>query len=341
MIKYPKKLNENDIMGIVAVSDGANEDKIDISISNFNKLGFNVVETESVRCSNLLVSTDGKTRAEEFIELWQNRNVKYILSARGGEFLMEMLPYLDEYSNMIRISEPKWVQGYSDPSLLLFYLTTKFEIATIHAENLSEFAMDLDRYHKCLKNTINFLKSKDNEFVEESFDKYQLTEFEEGNFRGYNLTEDSKCVLFGSNDKNISVEGRIIGGCIDALSILLGTKYDYANKFCKKYDEGIIWYIDNCELNSAEFYRRLWQAREAGWFSNVNAFLIGRSYAFTKSVGDFTFLDAINKALYDLNVPIIYNVDIGHVPPQLTIINGSYAKVEYNDGKLKLTQKLC
>lgn len=340
-MKYPKKLKDNDTMGIVAVSDGANLDKIDKSISNFNKLGFNVIETESVRSSNLLVSSDGRTRAKEFMELWQNSDVKYILSARGGEFLMEMLPYLDEYSNDIRKSDLKWVQGYSDPSLLLFYLTTKFDIATIHAENLSEFAMDLDSYHKCLKNTIDFLKSENDEFIEESFDKYQLIEFEDGNFKGYNLTEDSKCILFGSNDKNISFQGRIIGGCIDALSILLGTKYDNTNDFCKRYDEGIIWYIDNCELNSAEFYRRLWQMREAGWFENVNAFLIGRSFAFSKSVGDFTYLDAINKALYDLNVPIIFNVDIGHVPPQLTIINGSYAKVEYDDGKLKLIQKMC
>lgn len=339
-MKYPKKLKYNDTMGIVAVSDGANLDKIDKSISNFNKLGFNVIETESVRSSNFLVSSDGRTRAKEFMELWQNREVKYILSARGGEFLMEMLPYLDEYSNSIKISDPKWVQGYSDSSLLLFYLTTKFDIATIHAENLSEFAMNLDSYHKCLKNTIDFLKSENDEFVEESFDKYQLMEFEEGNFKGYNLTEDSKCILFGSNDKNISVKGRIIGGCIDAISILLGTKYDHTNEFCKRYGEGIIWYIDNCELNSAEFYRRLWQMREAGWFENVNAFLIGRSFASSKSVGDFTFLDAINKALYNINVPIIFDVDIGHVPPQLTIINGSYAKVEYNDGKLRLIQKL-
>ena len=40
------------------------------------------------------------------------------------------------------------------------------------------------------------------------------------------------------------------------------------------------------------------------------------------------------------NIPIIYNVDIGHVPPQFFIVNGSLATFEYKDGKGKLTQKL-
>lgn len=338
MIKYSEKLKSKDTIGICAVSDGANLEKIDIAISNFNKMGFNVVETESVRKSNKLVCTDGKKRAKEFMELWNKREVKYIISARGGEILMEMIPYLDEYSNEIKNASPKWVQGYSDPSLLLFYLTTKYNIATIHAENLSEFAMDLEHYDVALKNTINFLKENNDEFVQESFLKYQLKEFDEGNFLGYNLTEKVEYKLFGSYDKKIEITGRMIGGCIDVLSILLGTKYDYCKKFCSQFKDGVIFYIDNCELSSVEFYRRLWQMREAGWFDNVNAFLIGRTFA-GQSVLDFDYLDAINKALYDIGVPIIYDVDIGHVPPQLTIINGSYGKIQYDNGKMKLIQK--
>ncbi|MDO4283182.1 MAG: LD-carboxypeptidase [Clostridia bacterium] len=340
MIKYPDKLKENDVIGIAAVSDGANLKKIDSSISNFNHLGFKVVETENVRNSNKFVSTSGKARAQEFMQLWQNKDVKYIISARGGEFLMEMLPYLDEYSNLIRITNPiKWVQGYSDPSLLLFYLTTKYNIATIHGENVGEFAMELDHFHDGLKNIISFLKSNDREFVQNSYDKYQLEEFEEGNMSGYNLTEKVEYKLFGSMDKEISVEGRMIGGCIEAITPIIGTKFDHCQKFCCQFDEGMIWYLDNYELNAVKFYIKLWQMRQAGWFDNVNAFLIGRTFG-GASLGEFTYLDALRNALYDLNVPIIYDADIGHVSPQISVINGSYGKIEYNNGKMKLIQKM-
>ena len=48
----------------------------------------------------------------------------------------------------------------------------------------------------------------------------------------------------------------------------------------------------------------------------------------------------LERALKKFNVPIIYNVDIGHIPPQMYIINGSYAEFEFNDGKGKLIQRL-
>ncbi len=340
MIKYPHKLKKGDTIGITAVSDGANLLKIDRAISNLKELGFGVIETPNTRNSFMCVSSDGKTRAKEFITLWKDPNVKHILSARGGEFLMEMLPYLDEYADVLKNTDSiKWVQGYSDPSLLLFYLTTKYHIATIHAENLSEFAMKLEHYHSCLKNTISFLKSEDIEFVQTSFDKFQLQEFEEGNLNGYQLTENVKYELLGSKDTHIAVEGRLIGGCVDVLALLMGTPFDTCSSFCSQFSEGMIWYLDNCELNAAELYRRLWKMRELGWFSNANAFLIGRTFS-GQAVQDFTYLEALKKALYDLNVPIIYNADIGHVPPQLTLINGAFVKVEFLQGKIKLIQKL-
>ncbi len=46
-----------------------------------------------------------------------------------------------------------------------------------------------------------------------------------------------------------------------------------------------------------------------------------------------SFKDAIFTALSDLNIKIIYDADIGHVAPQMTIINGAIACVCYNNGK--------
>lgn len=141
MISYPKKLKKGQVIGVTAPSDGANLDTVDISEGNIKKRGYDVVETAHVRRSDGIVSTSGKIRAEEFLTLWKNEDVAYILSARGGEFLMEMLPFLDTFQEEIKKSKPKWVQGYSDTSLLLYYLTTNYQIATIHAENLGRLSL--------------------------------------------------------------------------------------------------------------------------------------------------------------------------------------------------------
>ena len=42
--------------------------------------------------------------------------------------------------------------------------------------------------------------------------------------------------------------------------------------------------------------------------------------------------------LKELNVPVIYDVDIGHTDPQWTMVNGAFAEFEYKDGKGKITQ---
>jgi muramoyltetrapeptide carboxypeptidase LdcA involved in peptidoglycan recycling len=101
----------------------------------------------------------------------------------------------------------------------------------------------------------------------------------------------------------------------------------------------MLWYLENCENTVLELYRRLLQMKNAGWFKNANGILIGRTFS-KESISDFTYEDALHKTFDDLNIPVIYDVDFGHVPPQLTLINGSFAKFEYESGKGKIKQEL-
>lgn len=341
MITYPNKLNIDKYIGITAPSDIANIEIIECSINNVINKGYKVIETENVRKKQGLVSSDGKTRANEFISLWKNSNIGHIISARGGEFLMEMIPYLDKYCNEIKDNNPKWVQGYSDTSLLLYYLTTKYKIATIHSENLGGYSKKNNYNEKNIKDAISLIENLDKKFIftQDSFSKYELNEFEDINSRiniGYNLTENVKYNYINGEGKT-EFCGRMLGGCIDAISIIFGTKYDYTLDFINSCKEGIIWYIDNCELTSMELYRRLWKMKELGYFRNVKGFLIGRTYAIEYDY--FTFKEALLNSLGELNVPIITDVDIGHVSPQWIIVNGSMGYFKYENNRGELIQK--
>ena len=50
---------------------------------------------------------------------------------------------------------------------------------------------------------------------------------------GYNLTEKVCWKTLGGKEEKIT--GRIIGGCIDIITELSGTKYDGTKKFIEKY----------------------------------------------------------------------------------------------------------
>ena len=321
-IIYPNNLLKNDYIGITATSSGISneEDKIRLkkTINNLNKLGFRVKITNNVLTNNKFVSSNAKTRATEFLKLWQDNKIKVISQVKGGEFLMEILPFLND--DIIKNNKPKWITGYSDASLLNFYITTKFNIATLTSPNILQFSMD--KLHKSLLSKINILEGK--EFIQENFLKYESKKSKIKEY--YNLDKKVKYKsLYKLN--NITINGRIIGGCIEAITEII----------INNQKEGIVWYLDIFDSNPLNLYRLLWQMKQANWFKNISGVIIGRTRA-KKKILDYTYLDCLHNIFDDMNIPVIYDVDIGHLMPSLSIINGSYITFSYNHGKGILKQ---
>jgi len=334
---FPRKLKNNSSIGVTAVSMGCIDEtdilRLENAHKNLRKKGFNIIETKNVRTNRKLESSPAKERANQFMELIKNDEVDYIVAVSGGEILLDMLPYLD--FDEISKYRPKWIQGYSDPSLLNFVMTTKASIATINSVNYKSFGMET--WHETILKNIDFLIG-DDILVQDSF----------GMFEGARVETDNPYSEFFLNEKVLykslyneeeTIKGRVIGGCIDVISKIVGTRFDNTMEFCKQFPEGMLWYIDNCELNIAEFYRVMWQLKEANWFNNANGFLIGRT-GVSKIMFDFEYLDSLHKIFDDLKVPVFYDVDIGHLPPQWIMINGSLGEFAFGNGKGRFVQKM-
>lgn len=126
------------------------------------------------------------------------------------------------------------------------------------------------------------------------------------------------------------IQGRLLGGCLDCMATLLGTKYDKTTEFCEKYKEdGILWFIEACDLNLMGIRRVMWQLEHAGWFKHCSGFLIGRP-RIGMGVEEFGIdhYQAFYEMLEKYHVPILMDADIGHLPPMMPLICGSYAVVE-------------
>lgn len=333
---YPQFLKENDTIGITAPSDGVTEEidiyRLNNAIKKFEQLNYKVKETPSVRKSEKGKSAPSKIQAKELEDLFKDKDVKLIICAGGGDFLLEMLSEV----NLETVKKnPKWLQGYSDPTGLLYTITTNLDIATIYADNFKGFGME--NWHKSLENNLEILKG--NLITQESFEKYESTKAERiiGN-EGYNL--DTNVKWENLNSKEINITGRMIGGCIDILSELFGTRFDKTKDFIQRYKEdGIVWYFDNCELTSESLIRTLWKFKDNGWFKYSNGIIFGRS-GLEQSCYDISFKEAIIRCLGDLNIPIIINADVGHVSPRMAIINGAICNCYSKDGKGQITFKL-
>ena len=327
-MKYPKFLKENSTVGNTAPSSGVGWQIEDYekSINNLKKNHWNIVETSNVRVEGD-VSSPAKQRGEEFMDLIRDDQVDAVICATGGDFLTDMLPYIDSKE---MVKNPKWVMGASDPTNLLYYITTVHDIATIYGHNAGSF--DAKKLYESQKVAIEYLKG--NMLPQENYPFYEKSR--EGRVEGaYNLTEKSE---WKSLNGDFDITGRIMGGCIDCLQYLPGTKYDGTKKMIEKYKEdGFIWYFDVFALRSADFYLALFELKESGWFEQVKGVIVGRILMFNEDTS-MTY----EKALREIfgNIPIIMDADIGHVAPKMTIINGCIAHVTYQNHKGTIKQLL-
>ncbi len=327
---YPEFIRERDTIGVSAPSAGLTKplriNTLNNAVKKFEEKGYKILLTPNVRKNEDGVSSSATIRSLELASLYQNKDVKAIICATGGEFLVEMLSCFDFSVVQKNI---KWLQGYSDPTGLLFTITTNLDIATIYGSNFAGFGMDT--WHESLENNLYVLEGK--LMMQKSFARYESMRVDMITGReGYYLDTPVYWKIL-NQEKEVSFKGRIIGGCIDIITELFGTRFDKTKEFIEKYKgDGIIWYFDNCELSMEDMVRTLWKFKDNGWFQYTTGIILGRSATSYSNMG-ITLEDALNRVLGDLDLPIIIDADIGHVPPRMTIINGAYTMVYCKDGK--------
>ncbi len=304
---YPNFLEKNDTIGITALSSGCSDSILEMkeAINNLEKQGFKVITTNNVY-GNYLVSSSKEIRIKELKELLKE-DIKLLQIARGGDYLSEILddiPY-EKIKNKKLL-----VQGYSDPTSMLYILTTKYDLATIYGLNGKSYSnKELELYQL---NNIEILKG--NLITQSSYDKDSI-----------------------SLNNDFESEGIIIGGCLDVLKDIIGTKHDNTINFIEKYkDKKIIWYFDIYAMNPLEVYETLLKFRELSYFKNSDTFLIGKVLLKQKE-DEMTYLEACKKVLFG---NIVYDTNIGHMKPMFTIINGSLAHICYKNNILTIKQEI-
>jgi len=329
MIKYPV-LEKGATIGVTAPSSGlknVHHDAFKLACSRMKMKGFNIIFGETVWTQNKAKSLPAKKRAVEFNKMMQDDNINFIFPPWGGELLIEILEYVD-----FEKINAKWVLGYSDISALLLATTLKTGIATAHGTNLFDLRGEYSDDTTAMWQTVLSTKTGGS-ILQQSSAKYQR-EWQHNNPSPFifHLTEQTIWKTISNN--NVKIQGRLLGGCIDVIRHLIGTSYGDVHNFRKQFLNGepVLWYLENCELTTADLRRSLVQMKLAGWFQESTGIMFGRSPA-NHPVDNYTVEDVYKELSDELQIPIIYDVDCGHVPPQITFINGAFAEVEVKDGK--------
>ncbi|RXJ04368.1 LD-carboxypeptidase [Anaerobacillus alkaliphilus] len=329
MIRYPA-LNQAITIGVTAPSSGVPTELHQVlkeACTRMVEQGYRIECGETVWTQEKAKSAPAKKRADEFNNMMKKDEIQMIIPPWGGELLIEILEHID-FENM----KEKWILGYSDVSLLLLAITLKTGIATAHGTNLVDLRGNYSDETTAMWKSV-LQTPTGSSIVQYSSEKYQKEwQHDHPSPCVFHLTEETNWKSV--SDKKVLMSGRLLGGCVDVIRHLIGTPYGDVRFFSKNYikEEPILWYFENCELSTTDLRRTLVQMKLAGWFENCSGIMFGRSDVNT-SVGGYEIEDVYQELFEELQIPIIYDIDCGHVPPQLTLINGAFAKVEVENGK--------
>lgn len=346
-MRYPQHLTKNGTIGFVAPAFGCQIEPYKSGFENaqkkFRQLGYGIqLGPNCYEGCGIGISNTPEKCARELMEYYCSRENDCLISCGGGELMCEILPYMD--FEKLKEAEPKWYMGYSDNTNMTYLLATMCDTASVYGPCAAAFGME--PWHPAIGDALSLLTGEVNSV--KGYDKWERESLknEENPLAPYNVTEQRKIKSYIGNqevqwgdcvqgkqaqceESRITFNGRLLGGCLDCLVNLLGTRFDRTREFVEKYKEdGIIWFLEACDLNVFSIRRAMWQMEQAGWFEHVKGFLIGRPLCFGQEMMGLDAYRAVLDVAGSKNVPVIMDVDLGHLPPMMPIVTGSMGKVQ-------------
>ena len=364
---YPKFLPKNGTIGFVAPSFGCATEPYYSAFCNaqkkFTELGYRLdLGPNCYEGKGIGISNTPKACGTELTEYYCSSKNDILISCGGGEMMCEILNDVD--FDRIREAEPKWYMGYSDNTNMTFLLSTICDVAAVYGPCAGTFGME--PWHVSLNDTMEVLTGE-----RQRLNSYPLWEKEDLREEGnplvpYNVKEPLKIVVYPGEeglkserskirwkesetelyvgtqnpDAVVEMKGRLLGGCVDCLVNLLGTKFDYVNQFHETYQkDGIIWFLECCDLNVMGIRRAMWQMKNAGWLKYTKGFLIGRPCCIGQEMMGLDHYHAVVDILKEFGVPIIMDADLGHRPPMMPLVCGSMAEITARGNDITIDMK--
>ncbi len=348
-MRYPGFLKDKGTIGFVAPSFGCNIEPyrtaFDHSLECWKQLGYKTVLGPNVyEGSGTGISAAPEKCGAELTEGYVSKESDILISCGGGELMCEILDHVD--FDRIRNAGPKWYMGYSDNTNFTFLLTTLCDTASIYGPCAAVFGME--PWHASIKDAYELLKG--NKLTMNGYDLYETESLkdEEHPLEPYHVTEPRQIWLYRGTEpahkmedqEEVSFSGRLIGGCMDCLVNLTGTMYDGVAGFQERYaSDGFIWFLEACDLSVFAIRRAIWEMQHAGWFRYVKGFLFGRPLNGEEAFGLDKYR-AVTDLLAQYQVPVLMDLDIGHLPPMMPIITGAMADVSCKGQQFELKMRL-
>lgn len=311
-LQKPKKLNKNDVIGIISPASAPDEfSRVERGVKYLEGLGYRVKVGANVGKNHGYLAGTDRERVDDIHSMFKDKNVKAIFTVRGGYGAFRLL---DKIDYRVVKNNPKIFVGYSE--------ITSLQMAFFEKAQLMTFAgpmVGVDFYDEI------------SSYTEENFWATITSNKKLGKLK---FPDDQKLPFL---QKGIA-SGRLIGGNLAVFAALLGTDY-FPNL------TGKILMIEEIGELPYRVDRLLNQLRLSGTFKKVKGIILGRfidCHELDPNKKTLTLGEVISDYVATLKIPSIYTFPHGHIKDFVTVpfglkvnINAAKGSVEFMEGAVK------
>ena len=342
MIK-PKRLQKGDKVAIVSLSRGMIGENIFIHKYELAKKRLEEeYGLEVIAMPNALKGIDylykhPEARAEDLMNAFKDPNIKAIFNSIGGDDTIRLLPYID-FS--IIHNNPKIFTGFSDSTTNHFMmykagLVSYYGLSVMN--NIAEY-VSINEYTKnAMEKTLfepqDIFEIECSDFC--SYEKDKIWWKEENMNQSTPRQANTGYELLQGTGK---VRGELLGGCIDVFFELLGSSLWPSLEEWK----GKLLLIETSEVDMPEMVLS-WILRNLyaqGILNVINGIVVGKP-AVEEKVEKYkdVYKQVIGFEANLPNLPILYNVNVGHAYPIGVFPLGLQYEIDCDNKKFTLLEK--
>ncbi len=307
-VMKPPRLQKGDMIGLVSpASPPPSVERIEKAVSYLENLGYRVEVGKHVMDQYGYLAGQDVERARDLNDFLKNRTIKAIFAIRGGYGTPRILRLID-YDTIRK--NPKIIVGYSDITALQLALFAKCRLVTFSGPMAGvEMWNSMDPY------------------TEEHFWRLINSPKKIGRLR--NPPEET----IRAYGKGTS-EGILLGGNLALVLSNLATPYS------PSYNNTIL-FLEDVDEAPHRIDRMFAQLRNAGILSNVAGLLLGK---FTDCVPTdpskphLKTEEVLEEFSQSVTVPLLANLQFGHIPKKLTIPLGIMAKLSTRSKSIEILE---
>lgn len=304
-LRKPSALTPGMRLGVVAPGAGSlDKASISLGVRALQKLGFDVeLGAHALDLYGHLAGTD-QARADDLLTMLERPDIDGVICLRGGGGSMRTARAVDVARlAALAAGPPKVFVGYSDITVIHYLIQAALGWVTFYGPMVVSFA--------------------------------DASEYVVEGFRGAVTT--CRSLLVGPSPRSRYVEtivpgaaeGPLVGGCLTLLAQLVGTPWQPST-------DGAIVFFEDVNEEPYAIERYLSQLLAAGWFERCAGVVVGEhANCKVRRPGPSPALeDVFAELLTPLQVPILYNLPLGHGGDIATLPLGVPVRLDADAGVL-------